>query len=61
MLKFIIYIYIFQKPTLYNHISDVLPTALIIIDDYVPENIVLGLECLYQIIQHTHLVNIYIM
>nr|XP_003703478.1 PREDICTED: TELO2-interacting protein 2-like [Megachile rotundata] len=44
-----------EKPTLYDHISDVLPTALIIIDDYVPENIVIGLECLYQIIQHSHL------
>ncbi|KOX76113.1 hypothetical protein WN51_11828 [Melipona quadrifasciata] len=43
------------KPVLYNHIGDVLPTALIIVDDYVPENVVLGLECLYQIIQHSHL------
>lgn len=48
-------LYQIEKPALYNHISDVLPTALIIIDDYVPENIVLGLECLYQIIQHSHL------
>ncbi|XP_029043752.1 TELO2-interacting protein 2-like [Osmia bicornis bicornis] len=44
-----------EKPTLYNRIGDVLPTALIITDDYVPENVVIGLECLHQIIQHSHL------
>lgn len=48
-------LYQIEKPVLYNHIGDVLPTALIIIDDYVPENVVLGLQCLYQIIQHSHL------
>ncbi|KAK1130417.1 hypothetical protein K0M31_018548 [Melipona bicolor] len=48
-------LYQIEKPVLYNHIGDVLPTALIIIDDYVPENVVLGLECLYQIIQHSQL------
>ncbi|XP_076623910.1 TELO2-interacting protein 2 [Colletes latitarsis] len=48
-------LYQIEKPGLYNHICDVLPTALIIIDDYVPENIVIGLECLHQIVQHSHL------
>lgn len=48
-------LYQIEKPGLYNHISDVLPTALIIVDDYVPENVVIGLECLHQIIQHSHL------
>ncbi|CAK9823377.1 TELO2-interacting protein 2 [Anthophora retusa] len=48
-------LYQIEKPGLYNYICDVLPTALIIIDDFVPENVVIGLECLYQIIQHSHL------
>ncbi|CAK9800451.1 TELO2-interacting protein 2 [Anthophora quadrimaculata] len=48
-------LYQIEKPGLYNYICDVLPTALIIIDDFVPENVVIGLECLHQIIQHSHL------
>ncbi|XP_053984671.1 TELO2-interacting protein 2-like [Hylaeus anthracinus] len=48
-------LYQIEKPGLYDHIGNVLPTALIIIDDYVPENIVIGLECLHQIVQHSHL------
>lgn len=44
-----------EKPGLYYYIEDVLPTALLIIDDYVPDNVVIGLECLHQIIQHSHL------
>ncbi|XP_076249856.1 TELO2-interacting protein 2 [Calliopsis andreniformis] len=48
-------LYQVEKSALYHHISDVLPTALIIVDDYVPENVVIGLECLYQIVQHSHL------
>lgn len=44
-----------EKPALHDHLGDVLPTALIIIDDYVPYNVVIGLECLQQIIQHSHL------
>ncbi|XP_076761950.1 TELO2-interacting protein 2 [Xylocopa sonorina] len=48
-------IYQVEEPSLYNHIENVLPTALLIIDDNVPENVVLGLECLHQILQHSHL------
>ncbi|XP_015429301.1 PREDICTED: TELO2-interacting protein 2-like [Dufourea novaeangliae] len=44
-----------EKPALYNHMGDVLPTALIIVDDYMAENVVIGLECLCQIVQHFHL------
>ncbi|XP_078039959.1 TELO2-interacting protein 2 [Augochlora pura] len=44
-----------EKPALYTHIGDVLPTALILVDDYIPDNVVIGLECLAQIIQHSHL------
>ncbi|KAK2575390.1 hypothetical protein KPH14_001054 [Odynerus spinipes] len=44
-----------EKPTLYDHIHEVLPTALIIVDDYIPENVVIGLECLYQIIHHSYM------
>lgn len=45
-----------QKPSLFNNIGDVLPTALIILDDYFPDNVVTGLECIYQIIQHSYMV-----
>lgn len=44
-----------EKPVLFNHIGDVLPTALIILDDYFPDNVVIGLECMYQIIQHSYM------
>ncbi|KAI4501770.1 hypothetical protein M0802_003105 [Mischocyttarus mexicanus] len=33
-----------------EHIREILPTSLIIIDDFVPENVIIGLECLHQII-----------
>ncbi|XP_043498158.1 TELO2-interacting protein 2-like [Polistes fuscatus] len=36
-----------------EHIREILPTSLIIIDDYVPENVVIGLECLYQITNYS--------
>jgi len=45
-----------QKPILFDHIEDIAPTALIILDDYFPDNIVIGLECIYQIIQHSCMV-----
>ena len=48
-------LYQVEKPALYHHIGDVLPTALILVDDYVPDNVVIGLECLHQIVQHSHL------
>lgn len=48
-------LYQVEKPALYTHMENVLPTALIIVDDFVPENVVIGLECLHQIIQHSHL------
>ncbi|XP_011880571.1 PREDICTED: TELO2-interacting protein 2-like [Vollenhovia emeryi] len=44
-----------EKPVLFNYIGDVLPTALIILDDYFPDNVLIGLECIYQIIQHSHM------
>lgn len=45
-----------QKPILLNNIGDVLPTALLILDDYYPDNVVIGLECIYYIIQHSYMV-----
>ncbi|XP_012221590.1 TELO2-interacting protein 2 [Linepithema humile] len=44
-----------EKPGLFNNIGDILPTALIILDDYFPDNVVIGLECIYQIIQHSYM------
>ncbi|KAL0105458.1 hypothetical protein PUN28_016847 [Cardiocondyla obscurior] len=44
-----------KKPILFNHIGDVLPTTLIILDDYFPDNVLIGLECIYQIIQHSYM------
>ncbi|XP_077257773.1 TELO2-interacting protein 2 [Temnothorax americanus] len=44
-----------EKPILFNYIGDVLPTALIILDDYFPDNVLIGLECIYQIIQHSYM------
>lgn len=44
-----------EKPALYNHIEDVLPTALIIVDDYMPDNVLIGLQCLQRIVEHSHL------
>jgi len=41
-----------EKPLLKNHISEILPTALIILDDYVENNQKLGLECINIIIEH---------
>ncbi|KAG7197697.1 hypothetical protein KM043_014457 [Ampulex compressa] len=44
-----------EKPALYNHICEVLPTTLLMVDDYMPENVILGLECIYHIIQHSYM------
>lgn len=41
-----------EHPLLKRHVSEVLPTALIIFDDYVQENQTLGLECINVIVQH---------
>lgn len=41
-----------EKPFLKQHVTEVLPTALIIFDDYVQENQALGLECISVIIDH---------
>ncbi|XP_012538992.1 TELO2-interacting protein 2 [Monomorium pharaonis] len=40
---------------LFNYIGDVLPTALIILDDYFPDNVLIGLECVHRIILHSHM------
>ncbi|KAF7987705.1 hypothetical protein HCN44_003568 [Aphidius gifuensis] len=42
-----------EIPQLSKYLSDILPTALIIFDDYIPENRLIGLECIYRIIQHS--------
>lgn len=41
-----------EEPTLKHHVADVLPTALIILDDFVLENQIIGLNCLSRILQH---------
>ncbi|XP_015608224.1 TELO2-interacting protein 2 [Cephus cinctus] len=41
-----------QKPRLLNYMTDILPTALIILDDYVPNNKIIALECLRIIMEH---------
>lgn len=41
-----------EKPLLKKYIPEILPTALIIFDDYVEENQKLGLECINMIIEH---------
>ncbi|XP_034936052.1 TELO2-interacting protein 2-like [Chelonus insularis] len=42
-----------QAPKLLEYLSDVLPTALIIYDDYVPANRILGLKCIHKILEHS--------
>lgn len=42
----------FQLPALADHLTEVLPTALILADDYETENIKMGLECLHHIIEN---------
>ncbi|BES93045.1 Hypothetical protein NTJ_05854 [Nesidiocoris tenuis] len=39
-------------PALADHLTEVLPTALILADDYETENIKMGLECLHHIIEN---------
>lgn len=41
---------------LFNYVREVLPTTLILVDDYVPDNILIGLQCLHLVIQHSHMV-----
>lgn len=41
-----------EKPLLKIHVPDILPTALIIFDDYVPDNQIFGLECIGLIVEH---------
>ncbi|XP_058804669.1 TELO2-interacting protein 2-like [Phymastichus coffea] len=43
---------IIEKPFLKRHVAEVLPTALVIFDDYVQENQMIGLECIGIIIDH---------
>ncbi|KAK0092808.1 hypothetical protein PV326_000549 [Microctonus aethiopoides] len=42
-----------EIPGLQKHLFNVLPTALIIYDDFVPENRVIALECIDQILRHS--------
>ncbi|KYN16035.1 hypothetical protein ALC57_11719 [Trachymyrmex cornetzi] len=47
-ISFLLYIFfLLQKPVLFNYIGNILPTALIILDDYFPDNVLIGLECVY--------------
>ncbi|XP_011497068.1 PREDICTED: TELO2-interacting protein 2-like, partial [Ceratosolen solmsi marchali] len=41
-----------EKPLLKSYIQDIVPTALIIVDDYVQENQMLALKCISIIIEH---------
>ncbi|XP_014217850.1 TELO2-interacting protein 2-like [Copidosoma floridanum] len=41
-----------KKPLLKRHVPEILPTALIIFDDYVAENQAFGLDCINIIIEH---------
>ncbi|XP_012251793.2 TELO2-interacting protein 2-like [Athalia rosae] len=44
-----------EEPNLVNHMSNVIPTALIILDDYVVENRLLGIKCLERISKHAYM------
>lgn len=43
-------------PGLLKYLTEVLPTALIVYDDYVPENRITGLICIRKILEHSSLV-----
>ncbi|XP_063974955.1 TELO2-interacting protein 2-like [Diachasmimorpha longicaudata] len=42
-----------EIPGLVKYLSNILPTTLIIFDDFVPENRIIGLQCIDKIIQHS--------
>ncbi|CAG5075954.1 Similar to TTI2: TELO2-interacting protein 2 (Homo sapiens) [Cotesia congregata] len=44
-----------EMPGLLKYLTEVLPTALIIYDDYVPENRIVGLICIRKILEHSSL------
>ncbi|KAL6263760.1 hypothetical protein P5V15_003844 [Pogonomyrmex californicus] len=44
-----------EKPILFNYMEEVMATTLFMLDDYFPDNILIGLECIYQIIQHSYM------
>ncbi|KAH0555105.1 TELO2-interacting protein 2-like [Cotesia glomerata] len=46
-----------EMPGLLKYLTEVLPTALIIYDDYVPENRIVGLICIRKILEHSSLQN----
>ena len=48
-----------EEPVLSQFIATVLPTALIIFDDFIHENRLIALECIYIILQHSYMVGIY--
>ncbi|XP_068081866.1 TELO2-interacting protein 2 [Anabrus simplex] len=41
-----------KSPHLSDHLNIILPTALIILDDYVPENRICGIECIHHIVDN---------
>lgn len=48
------FVALLKKSQVINHFNDIIPTALIILDDFEVENKVLGLECIFEIVQHCH-------
>ncbi|XP_043482346.1 TELO2-interacting protein 2-like [Leptopilina heterotoma] len=48
------FVTLLKKSQVINHFNDIIPTALIILDDFEVENKVLGLECISEIVQHCH-------
>ncbi|XP_008561066.1 TELO2-interacting protein 2 [Microplitis demolitor] len=46
-----------EMPGLLKYLTEVLPTALIVYDDYVPENRITGLICIRKILEHSSLQN----
>ncbi|XP_051166075.1 TELO2-interacting protein 2-like [Leptopilina boulardi] len=43
------------KSTIINYFNDIIPTALIILDDFEMENRILGLQCISEIVKHCHM------
>lgn len=44
-----------HRPGLHMYLNYLVPVTCQIINDHIPANVVTGLECLYQIIQHCHM------
>ncbi|XP_046614100.1 TELO2-interacting protein 2-like isoform X1 [Neodiprion virginianus] len=44
-----------EEPNLVRHMNSIIPTALIILDDYVVENRLTGIKCIGKILQHAQM------